>query len=412
MHKCVIILSMDFKNKIVNDLFSRDFTLKNHAAKELIENKDTEAFSILCENAPYIFEFLKEKATKILVDNVNVNNFENIFAFMKIYSADFEDFITASLVKFANEDLTDKIYELFENGTDEEKAYCAKYFYFVNDTIALDILNKYAYSKFEPLAYNCAKTLNKFNDKTLYKAAIIDLKSDKEDYDKMDCVNFLVAYNDKNAFLPIFEFMKKTCFENEVAINLLDLKSFEEMLKDGQSACAMDIFDRILSAYPELLHLNTVSSYEIFDFIKFLANEKSPYALRLLLKAKIKFDLFKKENIYTFDLDETEKRTVNDIAYFLNTYFSKNMQNNFLNSEIFNKDVYRAIEALNVIGELNLEKYGKSILKLIELSENSLLISEATRTLKRFDEFKVLQIDKILEKISDENLKILTQSYF
>lgn len=45
----------------------------------------------------------------------------NLLALLKYYSPFYEDFIVSNLVKFANEDLTDKLLEIFENGTDEEK---------------------------------------------------------------------------------------------------------------------------------------------------------------------------------------------------------------------------------------------------------------------------------------------------
>ena len=141
---------MDLGNKVLNDLISKDNIASTAAARSIIDSADTISFGKLCEKSEFLFDFIKEKINEKLINAVNSENFENIFKFIKIYNLDFEDFIIKAWLKFANEDLTDRILELFENGTNEEKAYAAGYFCHINDTLALDFLKENAFSDFEP----------------------------------------------------------------------------------------------------------------------------------------------------------------------------------------------------------------------------------------------------------------------
>ena len=119
---------MTNKEQLVKDLTAKDEQKAFHAAQEIINNADVEAFQLLAQKSDFLFDFVKNNVNKRLLKAVNENNYRNLFKFLNVYSPDFEDTIVSSFAKYANEDLTDEILELFEKGTDNEKAYCAKYF--------------------------------------------------------------------------------------------------------------------------------------------------------------------------------------------------------------------------------------------------------------------------------------------
>ena len=317
---------MDLGNKVLNDLISKDNTISNAAAKSIVDKADIVSFEKLCEKSEFLFDFIKEKINEKLINAVNNENFENIFKFTKIYNLDFEDFIIKAWLKFADEDLTDKILELFENGTNEEKAYAAAYFYHINDPLALDFLKENAFSDFEPLAQNAARALFKFNDVEIFNKAVSIIKSEEDDFEKYKYVNFLVSFGDKKAFDILYSYIKTSYTKGFIASSILYLKSFDEMIKDNKEFMAAEIFDAILSSYPEEISLDTVFDFEIFNFVKYLIEKINSnvainisYIKRLILKAKYKFNLISQDEIYTFDLTKDVKKEISLISNFLNT---------------------------------------------------------------------------------------------
>ena len=112
--------------QLVKDLTAKDETKAFAAAQCIINNADTQAFSLLCDKSEFLFDFVKNNVNKRLQKAVNEGNFRNLFAFLKNYCPDFEDTIIGGIARFANEDLTDEMLELLENGSDDEKAYAAK----------------------------------------------------------------------------------------------------------------------------------------------------------------------------------------------------------------------------------------------------------------------------------------------
>ena len=127
----------------IKNITSKDIKLSHSIIENMIKASDIEAFRTLCEKSDFIFPFLKERISSDFVKLIKEENLSAIFKFSEIYCADFEDIIVNSWVKFASEDLTDEILALFENGTIEQKAYCAKYFSRINDPLALEYLNNF-----------------------------------------------------------------------------------------------------------------------------------------------------------------------------------------------------------------------------------------------------------------------------
>ena len=99
-------------------------------SSHLINDKDIELFKELVESDGYLFDFVKQNVSERLGKVINENNYKNLLEFLKYYSPSYEDVIVTSLVKYADEDLTDEMLNKLENGTVEEKAYAARYFLF------------------------------------------------------------------------------------------------------------------------------------------------------------------------------------------------------------------------------------------------------------------------------------------
>ncbi len=401
---------MDLKTENANNLFSKDVNTFKSACKDIIENKDFETFLRLCEGADNIFDFIKEKINKGLFEAINGENFKNVFVFMKLYCLDFEEFIINSLVKFANEDLTDTLLEIFEHGDEDEKTYCAAYFERVNDPLALDLLNKYALSDNEALAANCAKALFSFGDKTLFSKAVEELN--KEDEKALRAVEFLASYADKEAFLPMFNYMKKSLCAPNVALALLEIKPFEVLINEDVKS-ALEIYDVILNAYPEDLPLSTLGFYGVFGFIDYLFDraEKSPYVCRLILNTKLKFEVFISDDIYTFDLDKNLKNFIKETYDKLQKYNYDFCQNN-LKEELLNEDKSRILAALLIIGDLSLAHYAQDILNLAHKSEDEIVICESVLALKKMNALDKLNKEGILNRLQNEHIKAIVASYF
>ena len=113
---------------LIKNITSKDINISKNTIKNMIKSANIADFGLLCEKADFIFPFLKDRITSDFVKLVEEQDLKTIFEFSKIYCPDFEDLIVKSWIKFASEDLTDEILALFEEGTVEQKAYCAKYF--------------------------------------------------------------------------------------------------------------------------------------------------------------------------------------------------------------------------------------------------------------------------------------------
>ena len=186
------------------------------AAFDLVNKPNVELFKELVENDSFLFDFVKNNVAQRIENAVNETNFKNLFDFLKYYSPSYEDVIINTFVKYADEDVTDSMLEKFENGTDDEKIYAAKYFKYIHDPLALEFLKKYAYSEYEYLAHNCAETLNAYGDREVYNQAIEKLKSN-DDFEQLSAVKFLVSYSDKQAVDAILVAMKNSAMAENIA---------------------------------------------------------------------------------------------------------------------------------------------------------------------------------------------------
>ena len=160
-------------------------------AYNIINKPDTELFRQLVEKDDFLYDFVKENVAKRLSRVCNENNYKNLLEFLKFYSPSYEDFIVSTLVKYADEDLTDKMLEIFEKGDDNEKTYCAKFFAYVKDPLAIEFLKSGAKSQNPLLSANCISTLAGFGERDIYNEALCLLKSE-DDFDVLEGVKILI----------------------------------------------------------------------------------------------------------------------------------------------------------------------------------------------------------------------------
>ena len=145
------------------------------AACRLVNTADVEMFKALVEKDDFLFDFIKRNVAERILNAVNETNYKNLLSFLKYYSPSYEDVIISSLVRYADEDLTDRMLEILETGTNDEKTYCAKFFTYIQDPLALELLRKNSKTEDEFLNANCAATLGVMQDEISYNNALANL---------------------------------------------------------------------------------------------------------------------------------------------------------------------------------------------------------------------------------------------
>lgn len=410
---------MTNNEQLVKNLTAKDEPKALSAAQEIVNNTNIEAFKMLTDKSEFLFDFVKNNVCKRLAKAVNETNYKNLFAFLKIYSPDFEDVIVGSLAKFANEDMTDDILELLENGSDNEKAYAAKYFSYIPDTIAADLLTEYSLSDNEAIAFNSAKALGAMNVDSAYNKAVSLLNSEDE-FTVLKAVKFLVAYEDKNAVGHILKAMENSSMSENIAGEIPYIQSLMELLETYEDkSLVLLCIDNILSGLGEILPLNQIFCFELFEVLSHLIEsnkqEKNSQTSVILLKALAKFETLTENDEYTFDEDKNTKQEISEIYNLLKNqqeYFW-NAQKNLIKHELTeeNTPAYRIINALRIIGEYKLSHAQEEIKNLLK-SKNEILLCEAVHALKQTGSLDGIDRDAILEKITDKNKKALIQSLF
>ncbi len=406
---------MKNNEQLVKDLTAKDEQKAFAAACEIINETNTAAFQILADKSEFLFDFVKNNVNKRLQKAINEKNFRNLFGFLKIYAPDFEDTIVSSLAKYANEDLTDEMLELLENGTESEKTYSAKYFSYIPDTISAELLIDYALNNDnEALAFNAAKALGSMKIDDAYERAIKLLDSD-DDFTVLKAVKFLVAYEDKNAVDALFNAMEKSSMSENIAGEIPYLESLLTLVRTKKEPALMCL-ENILSGFGEILPLNQIFNFEMYDVLSFLITDnqqnKNPQTAVVLLSALAKFDILANNEEYTFDEDKSTKQEVQDIYNLL-----KSQQEYFWNAQkkLAIQELYaspaRISGALQMVCEFKIKDAQEDVKKLLN-SDNEILVCEAAAALKQLNALDGLDKAEILSKVKDENKKAIIESLF
>lgn len=369
-------------------------------AKHLVDDCDVELFKELVDNDDFLFDFVKNNVAQRLENAVNQNNYQNLIEFLKYYSQSYEDAIVGSLVKYADEDLTDLMLDKFENGCDNEKAYAAKYFAKIQDPLAYEFLRLNSYSDNEFLAQNCAMTLGAWHDEKSFDEAIEKLQN-SDDFEKLSAVKFLTAYGDKKAVPKLFEAMKNSTMAENIAGEIPYLVPLYELIKsDYENALLAIIY--ITNALGEILPLLVVFDFELFEVFEDLINnhEDSKMAITLL-NAKGKFETLTENDEYLFDEDKNTKNEIFDIKKLLNSAKKKDLEK-YVNDELKEDSpfVYTALDFAT--DELAIRELLKS--------NNQTLILKTAEVLKSLGNFDETARTVALLKVTDINIKAIIRA--
>ena len=303
---------------LIKKLTSKNKTDYEPVAHQLINTPDISLFEELVNQDDFLFDFVKRNVSQRLQNACNASNYRNLLALMKVYSPFYEDFIASTLAKFADEDLTDELLEIFENGTEAEKTYCAKYFSHIKDPLALEFLREGAFSENENLSSNCAATLGAFEDKESFELALNKLDSD-DDFEIFKGVNFLIAYGDKTAAKKIIEVLDKSSMAENIAGEipyLIDLFSILEL----DTVSGLTVINYIINGLGEILPLSTTIDYNLYSVIEDLANNSQNSAVATVLtNAREKFNTLTENDEYLYDEDKNTKNEVYEINKLLNS---------------------------------------------------------------------------------------------
>lgn len=364
-------------------------------AYALINTPDVELFAELVGSDDFLFDFVKQNVANRLSKVCNESNYMNLLALLKYYSPFYEDFIVSNLVKFANEDLTDKLLEIFENGTDEEKTYCAKFFAFVQDPLALEFLQKNAYSENSALSSNCASTLALLGDKTSYKQALEKLNSDDE-FTILDGVKFLVSYGDKAVVPEVISAMKKSSMAENIAGELLYLTNLFELYKQNQED-GLFVLNSIINGLGEILGLAQIFDFRLYEFLEMLINgHKDSKVAVVLINAVDKFDTLTENDEYLFDETKDTKQEVNDIKKLLSTMDVAQLYS-LIDEELLE-------DSLFVFSALEYTENEGKVRGLLN-SSNPTVVLKALEVLKILGVLTNDDKHKALDSVVDENLR-------
>lgn len=401
------------KSEYVKKLTGKDPKDYEFAASHIINESDVDAFSLLVEKSDFLFDFIKVNVAKRLSAAVSDKNYKNLLSFLTVYSPDYEEFLISSLVKYADEEITDYMLEKLENGSESEKTYSAKYFSQIQDPLALEELRNCSYCEFEPLAINCASALASFKDDFSYEIAMERLKSGDE-FEKLSAVKFLSAYGDLRALDSIFAAMKTSSMPENIVSEIPYMKSFLELL-DGKSKDDVILaINHVINGLGEIISLSQLFDFQLFEIFERMINaqknEQNSKVAVLLLNARDKFDQITENDEYLFDEDKNVKNEVFEIKKLLNA-----QSNEFwaIQEDLFLKELDEKSEfvfaALELVEKLKIEKF--DVLKSL-LNANQTVILKTIEVLKSLNLLGEISKEEVLKNVADENIKAIIVSLF
>lgn len=362
-------------------------------AFDVINIPDIELFKELVESEDFLFDFVKQNVANRLARVCNSSNYLNLLQFLKYYSPSYEDVIISNLVKFSDEDLTDRMLAIFEDGTDDEKTYCAKYFSMVQDSLAIDFLKENAYSENSALSANCATALALFGDTESKNEALVKLKSDDE-FEKLDGVRFLVSYGDKSVIPTIVDVMKTSSFAENIAGELLYLTDLFS-LYNANKIDALFVFNSVINGLGEILGLAQIFDFRLYEFIEMLLKEQTNSEIAVVLaNAKDKFNTLTENDEYLFDETKDVKQEVMDIKQLLSSFKTNQ---SLINAELKPESlfVFTALEFAN----------DESAVRGLLNSTNQTVVLKALETLKQMNSLTNEDKNLALSSVTSEDIK-------
>ena len=388
---------MDEKLKKLTGKNKNDY---EKVAAEIVNNADTALFKELVENDGYLFDFVKQNVAQRLAAACNETNYRNLLKFFDYYSPYYDDFIVSTLARYADEDLTDEILDMFENGTTAQKTYCAKFFSYIQDPLALELLRENSYTEDESLNANCAATLGIFQDEMSYNNAIRKLQNEDE-FEKLSAVKFLVIYGDKKALPELLNAMKISTMAENIAGEIPYLETIFEILDDHYEDGLL-VLNHIVNGLGEIIGLSSVFDYELYDvFERIIRNSNDSKAAVVLLNAQEKFAILTENDEYLFDEDKNTKNEINDIKKLLSSINIKNLKPLVLQElNETSPFVYTALDFADDVF---------AIRELLKCSNQTIILKTA-EVLKKLNNLDEPTKTVALLKVSDENIKSIIRA--
>lgn len=388
---------MDDKIKKLTGKNKQDF---EPVAKSLVDNSDVELFRELVERDGFLFDFVKNNVAQRIYNACDEKNYKNLLKFLDYYSPSYDDAIVSVLAKYADEDLTDEMLEIFENGTEAQKCYCAKFFSYVQDPLALDMLRENSYTANDSLNANCAATLGIWHDTESFNEALAKLKSEDE-FEKLAAVKFLVIYGDRAAIPAILEAMKTSSMSENIAGVIPYLISLQELINTDYENGLL-VLSNIINGLGEILGLYLVIDFEIFNALEDLISQPPTGAgAVVLLQAREKFEILTENDEYMYDEDKNTKDEIKDIKKLLNSVSKKKLQPQ-IDSEIRETSpfVFTALDYTD----------NEDLVRELLRGKNQTLILKTLEVLKRMGVLDNTAKTVALLKVSDENIKSIIRA--
>ena len=389
---------------MVDDLI-KQLTGKNKqeyeaAAAHLVNEADEEMFKALVEKDDFLFDFVKQNVAERIANVLNENNYKNLLSFLKYYSPSYEDVIISTFVKFADEDLTDRMLEIFENGTNSEKTYCAKFFTYIQDPLSIDLLRENAKTDDEFLNANCAAALGAMKEETSYNNAISNLKSEDE-FEQLKAVKFLTAYGNQDALYPIIEATKNSTMSENIAAEIPYLTDIFAIIENDLENGLL-ILNNIINGFGEIIPLSSVFDYEMYEiFERLMVHADDSKTAVVLLNANEKFDTLTENDEYLYDEDKDTKKEILDINKLL-SHINKKELLCFVNQELNENSpfVYTALDFAQ-------DMY--AVRQLLKCNNQTIIVKTA-EILKANNELDDTSRQVALLKITDENIKSIIRA--
>lgn len=365
-------------------------------AYSLINTPDTDLFKELVAKDDYLYDFIKQNVAKRLQSVCNNKNYTNLLQLMKFYSPSYEELIVGQLVKYADEDLTDIMLDKIENGTDDEKTYCAKYFSFIQDPLAIDFLRRNAYSDKNELSSNSISALSVFGDKKIYNDAIAKLDSNDE-FEQLEGVKILISYGDKSACNKIINIIKQSPMAENIASELPYLCSLDEII-DINRTDGFYILNLIIQGLGETISLSQLYDFNIYNiFEKLIKCDVDSLSAIILHNAKEKFSDLTENNEYLYDQTQDVKDDVYMIKELLVNYCIDDNFENLVSKELVPESIF-------VLDAISISNNYDKIRTLLDC-DNPMVIIKALERLKTLKQ--LIEQDKqiAIKNISDDNIK-------
>ncbi len=406
---------MENLNEYLKNLTGKDEEKAIESANYLVSCCDVKLFKMLVEKTEFLFDFVRNNVNKRIEKVVTKENFINLIKFFDIYSPYYDDLFASILAKHANQDLTDDIFELLEKGSESQKTYSAKYFSYIPDTIALELLGKYAFSDNEMLSYNSAEALGQMQDDVSYDIAISYLSSN-DDFEKLKAVKFFTAYRRNYPLDEIIRAMNTSKIPENIAGQIPYSVSLSALLKTDKFNDILSVIDYILAGLGEILPLEDIFQFELYDVIDYLIqkneHDNSPAwkISEILLRALVKFKLFCENPEYVYDETKDTKYEISSILKLLqgagNEFWNKQKKIllNGLNGS--NSDISAV---LSLICELNLKEAFANVKELLN-SEDEIILCETVTALKNLNMLEGVDLVSVIEKVSNPNIKAVIES--